>query len=191
MQVCFCVHVGCEFFTTLKDFLHHSDRERVMLMSWGAPSDACFQTILSKHRDVEDVLLHFCKETHVVLVRAYPQLSSDVFKEMNMADLHDAARKHVLCRHSDCIVLITRDAPEWIASILEFCEELNESLKIFRGSEQASRDVMCEVIHPIDERNLLFVALYSDILPINDQRAAEAFGIAVPFGDIVVVRDFP
>ncbi len=130
MQVCFCVHVGCEFLTALKDFLHHSDRERVMLMSWGAPTDACFQTILAKHRNIEDVLLHFCKETHVVLVRAYPQLPSDIFKEMNMANLHDAARKHVLCRHSYCIVLITRDAPEWIASIPEFCEELNESLKV-------------------------------------------------------------
>ncbi len=50
---------------------------------------------------------------------------------------------------------------------------------------------MCEVIHPIDERNLLFVALYRDILPINDQRAAETLGIAVPFGDVVVVRDLP
>ncbi len=131
MQVCFCVHVGCEFLTALKDFLHHSDLERVILMSWRAPPDACFQTILPEHRDVEDVLFHFCKETHVILVGAYPQLSSDVFQEMNMANLHNTIGKDVLCCHSYCIVLITRDATKRVASILEFCEELNESLKIF------------------------------------------------------------
>lgn len=48
---------------------------------------------------------------------------------------------------------------------------------------------MREVIHPIDERYLLLVALYGNILPINDQRAAETLGIAVPFRDVVVVRD--
>lgn len=49
---------------------------------------------------------------------------------------------------------------------------------------------MCEVIHPIDERNLLLVALYGDILPIDDQRITETLRITVPFGNVVVVRDF-
>lgn len=131
MQVRFCVHVGCEFLTALKDILHNSDLERIILMSWGPPSDAGLQTILPEHRDVKDVLPHFCEETHVVLIGAYPQLPSDVFEKMNVANLHNAIGKDVLCCHSYCIVLITRDAPERVTSILEFCEELNESLKIF------------------------------------------------------------
>lgn len=131
MQVCFCMHVGGEFLATLKDILHHSDLQRVVLMSWRAPPDACFQPVLSEQRDVEDVLFHFCEETHVVLVRAYPQLPSDVFEEMNVTNLHNAIGKDVFCRHSYRIVLITCDAPERVASILELGEELNESLKIF------------------------------------------------------------
>lgn len=49
---------------------------------------------------------------------------------------------------------------------------------------------MCEVIDAVDERDFLLIALHRYILSIDDQRTAESLGIAVPLGNVVVVRDF-
>ena len=46
---------------------------------------------------------------------------------------------------------------------------------------------MGDVIHTVDEGNLLLVALHGDVLPIDDQRASEAFPVAVPGCDVIVV----
>lgn len=47
---------------------------------------------------------------------------------------------------------------------------------------------MRDVIHAVDEGDLLIVAFHSDILSIHDERASEAFPVAVPGGDIVIMR---
>ena len=46
---------------------------------------------------------------------------------------------------------------------------------------------MRDVIHAVDEGNLLRIAFHGHVLPIHDQRATEALPVAVPRSDIVVM----
>ena len=104
-----------------------------------------------------------------------------------MADLHDAAGEDVLrclpCR----VILITGHASEGISRVLELREELDHGLEVLGWTQEANGDVMGDVIHAVDERDLLVVALHRHVLPIDNQRASETFPVAVPSGDIIVV----
>lgn len=46
---------------------------------------------------------------------------------------------------------------------------------------------MCGVIHAVQERNLLLVAFHLHVLAIGNQRATEAFPVAVIMSNLVVV----
>jgi len=46
---------------------------------------------------------------------------------------------------------------------------------------------MCGVVHTIQERNLSFVTFHLHMLAICNQRAAEAFPVAVVMCDLIVV----
>ena len=158
-------------------------------MTWRAPADACFQSILAEVLHSKDVLLHICEEYAVGFFTAGLERSANVLQEMNMADLHDAAGEHVLRSHTDGIIFIAGDRAERVTHILELCEELHHCLEILRGSEQADRNVMREVIHAVDERDLLIVAFHRHVLSIDHKRSTETLGIAVPLGDFIIVWD--
>lgn len=105
-----------------------------------------------------------------------------------MAELDDDTGVDVTRCHANGFVVIADDAQQFVASVLELHEELHHGEKVLRRCEEADRNVMREVIDAVDERDLLLVAFYRHILPIDHQEATETFGVAVGEGDLVVVR---
>ncbi len=105
-----------------------------------------------------------------------------------MADLDDAAGVDRSCGHADGLIVIADDAQQFVASVLELGKELLHHLEVLGWSQEADGNVVCCVINAVDEGNFLLVALHRHILPIDHEEAAEAFGIAVGEGDLVVMR---
>lgn len=106
-----------------------------------------------------------------------------------MTDLDNATGKHVLRCHTYGFVLIASDASNRVTHILEFHKELHHRLEAFGRSEHTYWNVVSDVIHTIDERNLLVVAFYGYILPVHNQRTTEALPVAVPSRDIIIVGE--
>jgi len=96
-----------------------------------APTNTCFETIFSKHRNTKDMSFDVFEEIHVVLASANTKLFSNVFKEMHMADLNNDIRKDILCCLFDSRIVITGDRDERVIHVLEFCEELPPSFEAF------------------------------------------------------------
>ena len=187
VEECFCSDVGRELLAALEDVLHHRDLLRMIVVPGRTPPDAGFQAILSQVFHLEDVLLKISEETPKGFLAPDFQGSADVLEEVYVADLDDTAWEDILCRHAYGIVLVTGDTTQRVVHVFELREELHHGLEVLRGSEQADGNIVGDVIHAVDERNLLVVAFHGHILPIDDQRAAEALPIAVPGSDVVVV----
>lgn len=134
------------------------------------------------------MLLEVSEETPIGFLAPDPKRSADVLQKVHMAYLGDTTGVDILRSHANSIVLVTGDAAEWIVRVLEFREELHHCLEILRGSEQADGNVMRDVIHAVDEGNLLVVAFHRHILSIDNQRATESLPVAVPGRDVIVVR---
>ncbi len=185
----FCCDVGGELLTVLEDVLHRLDLHGIVVVAGGSPADSSFQSFLSEKRNSEDVLLEVSEETPIGFLAAHLQGSADVLEEVHMADLHDATGEDVLRGHADGLVLVAGDTPERIVYVLQLREELHHDLEVLGGCEEADGNVMCDVIHPVDEGNLLVVPLHGHILPVDDQRASKALPVAVPSGDVIVVGE--
>ena len=134
------------------------------------------------------MLLDVVEKWAVQFLASRLERSADVLEEVDVADLHDAPWEDVLCGHADGIVLIAGHGTQRVIHVLELREELHHRLEVLRWSEETGRDVMRDVIHPVDERNLLLVAFHRDVFPIDDQGTSEALPVAVPGGDVVVAR---
>ncbi len=165
------------------------DLHGIIVMPGGSPPDARLQTILAEEGNIEDVFLHFRKKRSVGFFAADPECPADILQEMHMADLDDASGKDILRRHADGLVLIAGDAPQRVIHVLELREELHHCFKVLRGREETSGNVMRDVVHPVDEGNLLLVAFYCHILSIDNERSTKALPVAVPGSDVVVMRD--
>lgn len=184
----FGLHVGGELLAAREDVLHGGDFHGIVVVTRRAPANAGLESISSEVFDLEDVFFEVSEETTIGFLAAYPERSPDVLKEVHVADLDNAAGEDILRRHADGIVLVASNTPERISRVLQFCEELHECFKVLRGGEETDGNVVRDVVHAIDERNLLRIALHCNVLPIDDQRAPEAFPVAVPGRDVVVMR---
>lgn len=104
-----------------------------------------------------------------------------------MTELDDATWVHISGRHADGFVVIADECLQVVAGVLQFREELHESLVVLAESEHANRNIMREVIDTIDEGDLPIVTLYRHELSVHDEEAAETFRVAVRESDLVVV----
>ena len=84
--------------------------------------------------------LDVSEETSVSFLASGLERPPDILQEMHVADLDDAARKDILCRHPNGLVLVASDAAERIVHVLELREELHERLKVLRRREEAGRN---------------------------------------------------
>lgn len=137
---------------------------------------------------MEDVLFNIFEEAYIVLVCAHFELLPNVLQKMHMADLYNDIRKDIDCCLLDCRIIITCHRDKGVIHVLELYEELYPWFEALWACEKAAGKIMCGVIHSVEEWNLLLVAFYLHILPIHDKCAAEAFPVAVPLCDLIVVR---
>ena len=179
--------VGRELLTALEDVLHDGDLHGIVLVTGRAPANSGFQSFPSEDGNAEDMLLEISEEIPVGFLAAYPERPANVLEEMDMADLGDDAREDVLCSHTNRIVLVAGNTAQRVVHVLELREELDHCLMALRGGEEADGNVVRDVIHPVDEGNLLVRALHRDVFPIDEQRASKALPVAVPGGDVIVV----
>ena len=181
--------VGGELLAAPENVLHRCNLHGIVLMAGRTPADACLQTFLAQDGDVEDVFLDICKESSVRFLAPRLERPPDVLEEMDVADLGDTAGKDVQGCHADGIVLIAGDAAKHISGVLELREELEHGLEVLTEREKTDGNIMRFVVNAVDQGDLLRVTLHRHVLPVDHQRTSEALGIAVPFGDLVVVRE--
>ena len=65
--------------------------------------------------------------------------------------------------------------------------ELHPCLKAFGAGEDTARKIVRGVVHAIQKGNLFIVAFHLHMLSVRHQRAAEAFAIAIPSSEFIVV----
>lgn len=188
MEKLFCCHVGSEKITVLEDVLERCDLHRIIIMARSTPTNVTLKVCLTKEGKIEDLFFEIGHESSVGLFAADFKCSSDVLKEMHMAELDDATWVHIFGCHADGFIVIADENLKLIAGVLELREELHECLIVLAESEHANRNVVRQVIDAVDERNLPIVAFHSYKLSIDDEKAAEAFGVAVRECDLIVVR---
>ena len=181
-------HVTGKQVAVVEDVLECVNLERIIVMARGSPADVAFQIRLAEVWEGEDLLLQIREEAPVRLLAADFEGSTDVLKKMDMAELDDNSGVHRSRRQADGFVIVADKSLQVIAGVFEFGEELHECLVILRGCEHANRNVVSDVINAVDEGNLAVVAFDRYELSVHDQKAAEAFGIAVAERDLVVVR---
>lgn len=188
MEDGFSFHVSGELLAALENVIHGGELHGIIVMPGRSPPNAGLKTILAEEGNVEDVFLHFRKKCSVGFFASGLECATDVLEEVHVADLGDAAWEDVLRSHADGIILIAGNAPQRVVHVLELREELDHCLKVLGGGKKADGNVVRDVIHAVDEGNLLLVAFDGDVFPIHNQRASEALPVAVPGGDIVVMR---
>lgn len=106
-----------------------------------------------------------------------------------MANLHDDIGKDIRSCLFDGRVIITGHRDKWVVHVLELRKELYPRFETFCTGEDTAGKIMCGVIHAIQKRNLLLVAFHLHILAIDNQSTTEAFSVAVPGCEVVVVRN--
>ena len=181
--------VAREQIAVIEDMFEGGDLESIVVVTRSAPTDMTLQIFLAKVWKIKDLFLQISEETPVGLFASYFERSSDVLQEMDVAELDDDAGVDLRGRETDGFVVIADERLQIVAGVLEFREELEHCLEIFRWSEHADGNVVRQVIDAVDERNLPIVAFHSNELSIDNKEATETFGIAVGERDLVIVRE--
>ena len=184
-----CCDVPRQQIAVGEDVLERLDLHRIVVVAWGSPTDMTFQVLLPEVREIEDLLFEICEKVPVGLLAADFEGSSDVFQEVDVAELDDDTGVDRSCCQADGFIVVADNAQEFVARILEFREELEQRLVVLRGCKQTNGNIVREIVDAVDERNLLVVALHCHVLPVHDEKAAEALRVAVLECHIVVVRE--
>ena len=183
-----CFHIGSEFFCMFEDALHGGNLQRITTMLRRSPPDASLEALLTEEGDAEDMFFDVFEETVVVLAGSDPQVTANVFEEMDMAELDEDIGEDVPGCHANGFMVIAGDRDERVIYVLQLREVLHPGFKTLRGRKEADGDVMGSVIDAVEEGNLLLVAPHSDVLPVHDDLSSETFPVAVVSRDIIVVR---
>lgn len=157
-------------------------------MTRSTPANVTLKVCLTEEGKIEDLLFKIVHESSVGFLAADFERSSDVLKEMHVAELNNAVRVDISGRHADGFVVIADENIKLISGVLQLREELHESLVILAECEDANRNVVREIIDAVDEGNLTIITLHRYKLSVHDEEAAEALGVAVGECDVVVVR---
>lgn len=181
-------HVRGQQIAVLEDVIQRRNLQLVIVMTRSTPTNVALQIRLTEERKIENLLFKIAHEHSVGLFATYFECSSDVFEEMHMAELDDTTGVHISGCHANGFIVIADENQQFVAGVLELGEKLDQGLVILRRCEHANRNVMREVIDAIEERNFPIVTLHGHELPVDDQEAAEAFGITVRECDFIVVR---
>lgn len=187
MKQVFRFHIAREQIRVLEDMIERCNLERIIIVPWCSPTDVTFEIRLSQIRKIKDLLFQIFHECPVGFLTSYLQCFPDAFQEMHMTELDHDIGVDGSCRHANGFVVITDEGLEFVAGVLELCEELQQCLVILAGCQHADRNVMREIINAVDERDFLIVAFHCDKLSIDHKEAAEAFRIAVGERDLIVV----
>ena len=173
----------------IEDVPEGRNLHRVIPVPWESPADVALEVLLPEERKGEDVLLEVREETPVGFLAPDLEGSADVLEEMDVTELDDDVREDVSGCHSDGLVIVAGEGNKRVIRIFELLEVLHPSLKALGGCKEADWDVMRPVVDAVEERNLLLVTLHCNVLAVHNEGASEAFPIAVPGGDVVVVRE--
>lgn len=179
--------VAREQVAVLEDMLERCDLEGIIVVAGSSPADVPLQIRLTQVGQIENLLLKILQERPVRFLTAYLERSAEVFEEMNMAELGDDTGIYLLRRHADGCIVVADERLQIVACVFELREVPEHCLEVFRRCKDANGNVMREVVDAVDERNLLIVTFHLHIFPVHDEEAAEAFGIAVREGDLIVM----
>ena len=159
-------------------------------MTRSTPSNMSFQVFLAKTWKIENPLLKISKKTPICCFASRLQCPTNILEEMHMTELNDARRIGMKSCHANRFIIITDEREQFITSILEFDEELYESLVILAWSKHTNRNIVCEIINAVNERNLAVITFHRYELSINNKKPAESLRVAISECYLVIMRKY-
>ncbi len=183
----FRTDIAREQIAVVENMLERCDLERIIVVTRCSPANMPFEIVLPQTGKGEDLLFQIFDETPVRFLASHLQGLSNVLQKMDMAELDDDTRIDSNCCHANGFVVVADQCLQVIAGVLQLREVLEHRLIVLGRGKQADRNIVRQVIDAVDERNLSIIAFHCHELPVDNQEAAETFGIAVGEGDLVVV----
>lgn len=181
--------IAREPLTVFGDVLERGDLHGVVLVLLQKFKASLLQFLSAEQRNFENGFFNFPHEGFVGVVAADFECAPDILQEVDMAELQEGFRVHVVRGHTDCFVVVAHDGEAVVARVLQLREELHPRLVALARSQHADGDVVSAVVNAPQERNLLVAPFHRDVLAVHDDDPAELLRVAVLHGDAVVVRE--